>query len=75
MSLMVIMTIRALKKAIEKAGGQTALAVAVGKTQGHVSKWLERGHVPAEMVLPIERATGISRHDLRPDLYPKDAAA
>lgn len=69
------MTTEALKKAIEKANGQTALAEAIGKTQGHISKWLERNYIPAECVLPIERATGVSRHDLRPDLYPRDGEA
>lgn len=61
----------ALEKAISEAGGQTILANAIGKTQGHISKWLERGYVPPEMVLKIEKATGVSRHDLRPDIYPK----
>lgn len=31
--------------------------------------------LPAEYVLATERATGISRHDLRPDLYPREDAA
>ncbi|MEN9393695.1 MAG: hypothetical protein RLZZ104_2038 [Pseudomonadota bacterium] len=69
------MTVKALKSAIRIAGGQTALADAIGKTQGHVSKWLERGYIPAESVLPIEKATGVSRHDLRPDLYPREGEA
>ncbi|HGM5182253.1 TPA: transcriptional regulator [Pseudomonas aeruginosa] len=30
--------------------------------------------VPAELVLPIEAATGVSRHELRPDLYPAGCA-
>jgi Uma2 family endonuclease/DNA-binding transcriptional regulator YdaS (Cro superfamily) len=59
-----------LKTAVEIAGGQTALAEHIGSTQGHVSKWLERNYVPPEYVLPIERATGVSRHELRPDIYP-----
>lgn len=62
-------------EAVEKAGGQTALALAIGKTQGHVSIWLRREYVPAEMVLPIEAATGVSRHELRPDLYPAEKHA
>ncbi len=61
-----------LKKAVEAAGGQTALAERIGKTQGHISKWLQRGYIPPESVLPIERATGISRFELRPDLYPAE---
>ena len=66
------MSTPALRRAIEVAGSQTALAGAIGKTQGHISKWLQRGRVPPECVLAIEGATGVSRHDLRPDLYPRE---
>jgi DNA-binding transcriptional regulator YdaS (Cro superfamily) len=59
-----------LEQAIAALGSQTALAKAIGKSQGHISKWLERKHVPAESVLAIESATGIPRHKIRPDLYP-----
>jgi len=64
----------ALRKAIKNAGGQVALARALGlKSQGSISNWLLRDkRVPAERVLEIERATGVSRHDLRPDLYPRE---
>lgn len=67
----------ALRKAIEKAGGQVALAKALGlKSQGSISNWLLRDkRVPAERVLAVESATGVSRHDLRPDLYPRDRPA
>lgn len=34
-----------------------------------VCKW-ERGRVPAERVIDVERVTGISREQLRPDIYP-----
>jgi DNA-binding transcriptional regulator YdaS (Cro superfamily) len=66
--------IEALRKAIDNAGGQTALARALGlKSQGSISNWLLRDkRVPAERVLEVERATGVSRHDLRPDLYPRE---
>lgn len=60
---------KALKKAIEKAGGQTALARAIGSTQGHVSQWLRRKKVPADKVLKIERVTGVARAELRPDIF------
>lgn len=69
------MSADALKRAIEVAGSQSALAAAVGKTQGHVTKWLQRQRVPAEVVLPIERATGVSRHELRPDIFGELEAA
>ena len=60
-----------LQQANATAGSQTALAKAIGKSQGHISKWLERNHVPAGSVLAIESATGIPRHKIRPDLYPE----
>lgn len=62
-----------LQKAIDLAGSQTALARAIGKKQQHVEYWLRVDKVPGEYVLSIERATGVSRHELRPDLYPHEA--
>lgn len=59
----------ALRQAIQVAGGQTKLAQVIGTTQGHVSQWLRRGKVPADKVLLIERATGVARHLLRPDVF------
>jgi DNA-binding transcriptional regulator YdaS (Cro superfamily) len=63
------MSDEALKEAIQKAGGQTSLARAIGSTQGHVSQWIRRGKVPADKVLKIERATGVPRERLRPDIF------
>lgn len=62
----------ALRKACRQCGGQKALAERVGTTQSQIWYWLERAKkgVPGEFVLPIESATGVSRHELRPDLYP-----
>lgn len=65
-----------LENAISKAGGQVALAALLGIRQSHISNWKNRGkRVPAEWVLKIERATGVSRHELRPDLYPLEASS
>lgn len=68
-----------LRKAIQVAGSQTELAKRIGKKQAHVWNWLHRDKkVPAESVLAIERETGVSRHDLRPDIFgpsPASAAA
>lgn len=61
----------ALRRAVARAGSQTALARLLGVTQQAVSQWLVQGRPPASHVLPIERATGVSRHELRPDLYPR----
>jgi DNA-binding transcriptional regulator YdaS (Cro superfamily) len=49
----------------------------VGVSQGMVWQWL-RGvrRVSAEKVLAIEEATEgkVSRHDIRPDIYPRESA-
>jgi DNA-binding transcriptional regulator YdaS (Cro superfamily) len=61
-----------LHRAVALAGSQTELARRIGVKQMHVWNWLNRskGKVPGEYVIPIEKATGVSRHELRPDLYP-----
>ncbi|MBS7818678.1 hypothetical protein B9T11_07960 [Wohlfahrtiimonas chitiniclastica] len=60
-----------LMEAIDRAGGQTALARKLGIKQGHIGSWVHRFKKapPAEYVLKIESITGISRHDLRPDVF------
>jgi DNA-binding transcriptional regulator YdaS (Cro superfamily) len=65
----------ALSRAIEEAGGVAELARKLSISSQAVSQW---DRVPAERALEVERATGgaVTRHDLRPDLYPveQDAA-
>lgn len=47
-----------------------------GVKQPSVWRWLRITHVlPPEHVLAVEAATGISRHDLRPDIYPIESPA
>src|SRR5215467_11926342 len=60
-----------LDEAIRVAGGVGALARKIGIAQPSVSNW---SHVPAERVLSVEAATGVSRAVLRPDLYAEPAA-
>jgi len=60
----------ALERAIKGAGGQAALAKAIGVTAQAVSQWDE---VPPLRVLQVERASGVSRYELRPDLYPAES--
>lgn len=63
-------SLQALERAVELAGGQSALARAIGKSQSHIWHWLKVAkRVPAEAAVAIEKATGVSRKDLRPDLY------
>ncbi|MDZ7895338.1 MAG: Cro/CI family transcriptional regulator [Sphingobium sp.] len=64
-------SVLALRKAVDLLGGQSAMARLVGVTQQAVWKWIAHGkELPAEHVLKVEANTGISRHLLRPDLYP-----
>lgn len=70
--------IDALKRAVEVLGTQTAVSRVVGVTAQAVSDMVRNGQrVPAEWCLPIEAATAgqITRHQLRPDLYPEEVAA
>lgn len=57
-------------RAARAAGGQSALARILKVTPQAVQKMCASGRVPAERVLEIEKATGVSRHELRPDIYP-----
>ena len=58
-----------LQQAIEAAGNGKALAGRIGVTPQALSQWRR---APARRVLDIERASGVPRHELRPDLYPKE---
>lgn len=66
------MSREAIKRAVEIAGGQAPLARKLGISQGHVWYWVARSKkgTPAEWVLAVAKATGVPKHELRPDLYP-----
>ena len=59
----------ALEEAKKAVRGNTGLSRALngGITPQAISQWKQ---VPAERVIEVERATGVSRHRLRPDIYP-----
>lgn len=71
-----------LERAIEAAGGLSALAASLKTKPQTVWNWHDRG-IPAERVLDVERATvdsesglpRVSRHELRPDIYPVEQVA
>ncbi|MBV4366258.1 transcriptional regulator [Erwinia phyllosphaerae] len=61
-----------LDKAIMHAGSQVKLAASLGIATQSVNRWLRKyeGKVPPERVIPIYRLTGVTPHELRPDLHP-----
>jgi len=59
-----------LDRAIDAAGGVAELARKIGIAQPSVSNW---SRVPAQRVIVVEAATGVSRKQLRPDLYSEPA--
>lgn len=59
-----------VEKFIAALGGPTKAAAALGiENPSVIANWRTRGRVPAERTLDIERITGISRHELRPDVF------
>lgn len=61
----------AFRESVARAGSQSAFSRQVGVLQQTVSNLLARGDVlPAEYVLRAEESFGVSRHVLRPDIYP-----
>ncbi|MCP3899549.1 MAG: helix-turn-helix domain-containing protein [Desulfobacteraceae bacterium] len=72
------MNTKYIKKAIQICGGQTALAEKIGVTQPAVHKWLNGlALVDPKHAIPIEKATNgqVTRHQIRPDIYPTEAVA
>lgn len=58
----------ALSRAVGLVGGSRRLARLLGLTRQAVEQW---PRCPALRVLAVERATGVPRFELRPDLYPE----
>ena len=66
----------ALTRAIHIVGSASELARQLNISQAAISQWRHK-RVPAARVLAIETATNgkVSRHELRPDLYPAEQGA
>ena len=59
----------AMAHACASVGGEAALARAIGRPEETVLDWASgKSLVDPELVVEIERITGVSRHELRPDL-------
>ncbi len=55
-----------IERVADTVGGIVSLSLALGLSRGAVSQWKK---VPAAWVLEIERMSGISRYELRPDVF------
>ena len=62
-------TQRAIEEAAAKYGGKKGLGALLGVTKQAVIGWVDRDRVPAKRVLELEKLSGVSRHELRPDIY------
>jgi len=51
------------------------LAKKVKVTPQAVHLWVRKKRVPPKRVLAVEEASGVSRHELRPDYYPLEKIA
>ena len=70
-------SLKVLREAVENVGTQKEFAMLLAKhtkkrcSQQLVSLWLQNG-IPVKWVLPVEKLTGVPRHELAPDIYPND---
>lgn len=69
-------SVNAIRRAIDLAGGVPSVAAACRLSKQAIYKWVTDG-LPANRVLFLEQATGgqVTRHELRPDLYPQPLPA
>ena len=70
---------RQVQLAVKAAGGRESLARLLDVTTEAVRLWEKSGEIPVRRVLQVEEATKkngrpiVTRHDLRPDIYPEAA--
>jgi len=60
---------RAVKAAVDKHGSRAAVAERLGITRQSMDQWEQ---TPPKHVLEMEKLSGVSRYDLRPDVYGPD---
>ncbi|EPI3542707.1 TPA: transcriptional regulator [Klebsiella pneumoniae] len=67
------MNIETLQRAIALAGSTKKFAQLLGISEQAVGRWKNKykGRVPAGRVLSVFQVTGVTPHELRPDLYPR----
>ncbi len=64
---------RAVEEAVRREGSLRRVAERLGVSRQAMQQWTS---VPVKRVLALEAMSGVSRYDLRPDIYgPEPAAA
>jgi DNA-binding transcriptional regulator YdaS (Cro superfamily) len=61
--------LEALQEAIRRAGGQGKLAGLIDYSQSRISQWVTLGKADVKACPAIEKATGITCTQLRPDFF------
>jgi DNA-binding transcriptional regulator YdaS (Cro superfamily) len=63
-----------LKQYLRRKGAAGELAAILGVSRPLIYYW-RRARVPSEWVIPLETATrgAVSRHEARPDIYPRES--
>lgn len=66
------MTRNALQRAIDTVGSARLFAAKLNITEQSVGKWKNKykGVVPSARVLEVAAISGVTPHELRPDIYP-----
>jgi len=65
----------AFGRAVDALGGQVPAADVMKRTQSAISKRLRSGKpIWHDVVIAVEALTKISRHELRPDIYPLESS-
>lgn len=62
--------INIVEKAVNKAGGISEVARQFKTSRQAVQQWIKK-RIPSERVLKLEQLSGITRYQLRPDIYGK----
>ena len=60
---------KAVANAVNRAGGAIAVASHFGIHRQSVYDWIAANRVPGERVCDLEALSGVSRYDLRPDIF------
>lgn len=58
-----------MQKAIKACNGILQMARDLGIAHQNIQSWLNKNGVPSDWVLKVEAVSGVSRHELRSDVF------